>query len=286
MSSRDLFRAIGAVDPALVEAADKEAPKRRAIPVKFGWIAAAACLMIIAGIVAQRISSQPEIAMPEMTSANMISGAGPEIAMDQAFDAGPNSAASAGGITDDIWPEEAAGGDSFDTAGDYIVINELPEIVGDRIIAQLLQEDFVPMDKDEITAFYGFSFFPSNLPADLAEAEDSSYGIYKEDGGTGEIYHSANIAWYVNDDVTRQLHITIDKGKLPYTDAMLLADGSDGYEKSVINGVELLIGHSSGRFGDGLMYKAEIMYLGSGMLIFSQGLDQAEFIGVIAGILG
>ncbi|MCL2058505.1 MAG: hypothetical protein FWH01_05530, partial [Oscillospiraceae bacterium] len=124
-----------------------------------------------------------------------------------------------------------------------ININELSEISAARLIIDLKPEDFVPMDKNEIVDYYGIDFFPSTIPADMKIVEEGTYGIYKRDEGAGEVYYSANLAWYVDENVHRQLQVNIDKGKLPHSCFAYL--GTE-YEKSMINGTELLIGRSVG----------------------------------------
>ena len=163
-----------------------------------------------------------------------------------------------------------------------ININELPEITAARLVIDLRPEDFVPMSKDEIIDFYGCDFFPSAIPADMKIVEEGEYGIYKRDEGAGEVYYSANLAWYVDDNVNRQLQVNIDKGKLP--DSCFAYLGVE-YETSVINGAELLIGRSVGHFG-AERFVAEMMYAGNGLRIESSYLTQAEFVDAVTSLIG
>jgi len=165
---------------------------------------------------------------------------------------------------------------STDTAQlSAININELSEIPAARLAIDLRAEDFVPMSKDEIIDFYGFDFFPSVIPADMKIVEEGAYGIYKRDVA-GEVYYSENLAWYVDDNVNRQLQVNIDKGKLPHSCFAYL--GAE-YEKSLINGTELMIGRKDEHF------VAEMMYAGNGLRIESSNLTQAEFVDTVTSLI-
>ena len=111
----------------------------------------------------------------------------------------------------------------------------------------------------------------------LFRSEEGTYGIYRRGGGSGEVYYSANLAWYVDENVDRQLQVNVDKGKLP--DSCFAYLGVE-YETSVINGTELLIG----RRGD--HFVAEMMYAGNGLRIDSGYLTQAEFVDAVASLIG
>jgi len=162
-----------------------------------------------------------------------------------------------------------------------ININELSEITSARLAIDLRPEDFVPMNKNEIIDFYGFDFFPSTIPADMKIVEEGTYGIYKRDEGTGEVYYSVNMAWYVDDNIDRQLQVNIDKGNLPHSCFAYL--GIE-YENSVINGTELLIGRSVNHSGTEI-FVAEMMYAGNGIRIESGYLTQAEFVDAVTSLI-
>ena len=171
---------------------------------------------------------------------------------------------------------------SIDTARlSAIHINELSEITTARLAIDLRPEDFAPMSKDEMIDFYGFDFFPSAIPVDIQIVEESAYGIYKRDEGTGAVYYSANLAWYMDDNVNRQLQVTIDKGNLPHSCFAYLGAA---YEKSVINGTELLIGRSVDHSGTE-RFVAEMMYAGNGIRIESSSLTQAEFVDTVTSLI-
>jgi len=177
---------------------------------------------------------------------------------------------------------EAPDHPSTDTAQLSVInINELSEITATRLAIDLRPEDFVPMSKDEIIDFYGFDFFPSAIPADMKIVEEGAYGIFRRDEGAGEVYYSANLAWYVDDNVNRQLQVNIDKEKLPQSCFAYLGVEC---ETSMINGTELLIGRSVGHSGTE-RFVAEMMYAGNGLRIESSYLTQAEFVDAVTSLL-
>ena len=163
-----------------------------------------------------------------------------------------------------------------------IAINEVASIEIDRQMVDLHQADFVPMSKNEVIDFYGLDFFPKVIPSDMKEVEEGAFGIYRENEGVGDVYYSANLAWYVDENVSRQLQVEIDVGKLPFTDAQLI---SDGYEISVINGVTMVIKSSVDRYSGAERFVAEMIYEGNGLRVYSSNLTQLEFIGAVTSIL-
>jgi len=167
------------------------------------------------------------------------------------------------------------------TQAPIIIVNELPIMIDAARPAGLYPADFVPMNKNEVIDFYGFDFFPKSIPSDMMEVQDATYGIYKQNEGTGEVYYGVNLAWYVDENVSRELSVTIDVGRLPYTDAILLADG---HEKSVINGIELVIQRSVDSAGEE-MFVAEMMHEGNGLRVYSRNLTQTEFVDIVSSLL-
>ena len=163
-----------------------------------------------------------------------------------------------------------------------IVINEVPKISADRLNLALFGDDFVSMSKQEIIDYYGFDFFPKSIPSDMTEAPETAFGLYKRNGGTGEVYHSANLAWYINADFSRELQVEIDKGQLPLTDVAFL--GGE-HEKSNINGVDMVIKRWVDSAGE-VRFVAEMMFRGNGLRVSSRGFTQAEFIDTVSSLLG
>ncbi len=161
-----------------------------------------------------------------------------------------------------------------------IVINQIDGISADRMYICLLWEDYVPMNKEELIEYYGINVFP-DVPEDLREwdSENGSagYGIYRRDGGTGEVYHDGNVLNYSNEDFTRSINIEFSKGKLPFT---CCGDFEHYCEMSEICGVEVGIGQS-----DNGHYLVEFMYADVGFRMIIEGLSIDEIESVIESII-
>lgn len=165
-----------------------------------------------------------------------------------------------------------------------IVINsELPEnayaFVGDFYLDI---NDYVPMSKDELRAFYGTEIFP-RVPADMAEYlynSDGGYGLFRADGGTGEITHDNILIMYTNRDAGRGLEIEVSKrfryfsvnscGGTPHI--VLTGDAA----ASIINGTTVYI--SQNRFG---RYSAGFIYNDTGFSLAADGFSEEELVAVI-----
>lgn len=147
---------------------------------------------------------------------------------------------------------------------------------GEHRIALMLN-DFIEMTKDEMLSYYGINYIPT-VPGDLNLLyENRKHGIYKRNGGTGEVYWNADIVNFSNEDETRSLHLQVNKGAQVFVDWFQLK-GTES--KSCINNVEVLIGFAT----DGSYY-AEFMYKDVGFLMFSYGLTEQEFVAVISSII-
>lgn len=138
-------------------------------------------------------------------------------------------------------------------------------------------EDFVEMTKAEINDYYGVEIFPT-VPDDVKEWDDNEInGIYRKNGGTGEVYWDQTVLNYSNEDFTRGVNIEIKKGALPTMD---YGDKSLG-EKSIINNWEVAIYYCE----ENHYYHAIFMYKNVGFSVNTDGLTQDEFISVISSIL-
>ncbi len=173
-----------------------------------------------------------------------------------------------------------------------ITINtKLPENVGMSSICDFYIDinDYVPMTKDELRTFYGTEIFPK-VPDDMAEyighlgaGSSRSYGIYRANGGTGEVTHDNQLIMYVNReaDGNRSLEIEVSKkyrymsvnnfGSI-YTHDELTKDLSC----SVINGVDVYIYyHSKANY-----YAVNFIYNDTGFSIRADGFSEAEVVAV------
>lgn len=147
---------------------------------------------------------------------------------------------------------------------------------GENGIALMLN-DFVEMTKEEMLSYYGINYIPT-VPNDLNLLyENREHGIFKRNGGTGEVYWNADIVNFSNKDETRSVHLQVNKGAQVFVDWFQLK-GTEN--KSCINNVEVLIGLAT----DGSYY-AEFMYKDVGFLMFSYGLAEQEFIAVVSSII-
>lgn len=170
---------------------------------------------------------------------------------------------------------EPAENNSEPAVSDKIVVHQIDGISLDKHNICLLGDDFVQMDKPALNEYYGTNVFP-NVPKELSEWTDVRYGIYKRDGGTGEVYWDGIVINYSNEDFSRSVNVEVKKGSLPLCDYYLFDPAE---EKSVINGVEVAIGQSAE------YYLARFMFRDVGFQLVGEGLSQDEFVDVIASLI-
>lgn len=180
------------------------------------------------------------------------------------------------GIKDDTFDDK--NGESADNpaANNKIVIHSIKGESSDKMNICLLIDDFVAMTRDEMIAYYGVGYIP-DIPTDIKPWEDERSGIYRRDGGTGDVYWDADILNYSNEDFTRSVHLEVNKGNRVLQDYLYFEPTED---KSVINNSEVMIGKT-----DNGIYFAEFMYKGVGFLLNAEGVTQDEFVAIIASIL-
>ena len=157
-----------------------------------------------------------------------------------------------------------------------IVIHPITGISSEDMNICLLVDDFVPMTRDEMIDYYGVDYIP-DVPADIKPWKEERSGIYKRDGGTGDVYWDADKLNFSNEDLTRFVHLNVDKESRVFVDYFYFK-GTE--EKSVINNIEVMIGQT-----DNGIYFAEFMYKGVGFLLDADGVTQDEFVAMIASIL-
>ena len=190
----------------------------------------------------------------------------------------PNETSNAGAHLTDYTqtePTETQLG-SISPANSKITINTISGISSDRMAINLAIEDFVEMSREEMIEYYGIDCFP-DVPADIKAWEDGRLGIFKKNGGIGEVYWDQDVLNYSNQDFTRLINIEVAKGNIPFLDYSTFSVEDD---TSVINNVELKIGLTD----DGHYY-TEFMYKNVGFIISAEGLTQDEFVSVIASII-
>lgn len=152
-------------------------------------------------------------------------------------------------------------------------------------------KDYVPMTKDELRAFYGTEIFP-RVPDDMAEyvghlgaGKAALYGIYRADGGTGDVTHDNLLIIYTNreSEEGRTLEIEISK-KYRYMSVNNWGSVQSHvtltkeFPCSVINGTEVFIYQNMNAGG---RYEVVFIYNDVGFSISADGLSENELIGVI-----
>lgn len=161
-----------------------------------------------------------------------------------------------------------------------IIINEIDGISSNRYYFALMWDDFVPMSEAELNEYFGMDVFPEvpeDLGAEWSDREGTQRGIYRRDGGTGEVYHDQQVLNWSNEDFSRSVNIELRKGAMPFSCfAVLTAE----YEPSIINNVEVGIGQTD----DGI-YLVEFMHRDVGFRMIVEGLTQEELVEVIASLI-
>lgn len=160
-----------------------------------------------------------------------------------------------------------------------IVINELEEIPADQeMLFALWTEDHITMTSEELNEYYGTNVFPT-VPSDFT-LQKGYYGIYKREGGTGELYWDVNKIQFSPERARRWIAVNVQKGVIP-VDFMGVFNNPE--EKSVINNVEVGIGRIVDEYAD--IYYAEFMYKNVGFKICADSVTEEELISIIASLL-
>ena len=160
----------------------------------------------------------------------------------------------------------------------HIVINEIEDTANSLMYFALMGDDFVSMTEDELRDYFGTEFVPE-VPEDLAALRrEKQQGIYRRDGGTGEIYHDEQRLEWVTEDYSRGISVTVRKDRLPYQFFALLSQ--EEMETSEICGVEVSIGRTE--YGTWL---AEFLYNDVGFRICADGLTQEELVAVVESLI-
>lgn len=168
---------------------------------------------------------------------------------------------------------------SEEPSKNVIVINELEDIPADsNYLFALHTKDRIEMTPDELNEYYGTNVFPT-VPSDFT-LQEGFYGIYKHEGGTGELYWDGNKIQYSPERARRWIAVNVQKGTIP-VDFMGVFNDPEG--KSVINNVEVGIGRKVDEYAD--IYYAEFMYKNVGFKICADSVTEEEFVTIIASLL-
>jgi hypothetical protein len=161
-------------------------------------------------------------------------------------------------------------------ANNTIVIHSIDGVSSGIMNIALHTNDFVEMTRQEMVAYYGVDYFPE-VPLDIPLRENHRTGIYRRNGGTGEVYWDQNALEYTNVDFTRMVGVSVNKGNRVFQQ-FLFFEGTE--EKSVINNMEILIGLTEEGY-----YYSEFMLGDVGFLVSAYGVTEAEFVAIIASVL-
>jgi hypothetical protein len=157
-----------------------------------------------------------------------------------------------------------------------IVIHSIDGISSGIMNIALHGNDFVEMTRQEMVGYYGVDYFPE-VPADIPPMENHVTGIFRRNGGSGEVYWDQNQLDYANADFTRTVTLSVNKGNRVFQQ-FLFFEGTE--EKSVINNMEILIGLTEEGY-----YYSEFMLGDVGFLVSAYGVTEAEFVAIIASVL-
>lgn len=157
-----------------------------------------------------------------------------------------------------------------------IVVHNIDGTSSEIMNIALMRDDFVEMSWEEMIAYYGVDY-SLEVPADIPLIENDRTGIYRRDGGTGDVYWDQNQLTYTNADYTRMVGVSVNKGNRVYQQ-FLFFEGTE--ERSVINNIEILIGLTDEGY-----YYAEFMLGDVGFLVSAYGVTENEFVAIIASVL-
>lgn len=159
-----------------------------------------------------------------------------------------------------------------------IYIHEIEDTSNSLMYIALWRDDFISMTEAELEDYYGTRFVPE-VPEDLVELRREAHlGIYRRNGGTGEIYHDEQRLEWVTEDYSRGICVTVRKDRLPYQFFALLTQ--EEMETSEIRGVEVSIGQTE--YGNWL---AEFLYNEVGFRIWADGLTLDELVAVVESLI-
>ncbi len=157
-----------------------------------------------------------------------------------------------------------------------IVIHSIDGVSSAIMNIALHTNDFVEMTRQEMVEYYGVDYFPE-VPADIPLIENDRTGIYRRNGGAGDVYWDQNQLTYTNADYTRMVGVSVNKGNRVFQQFVCFK-GTE--EKSVIDNMEVLIGLTNEGY-----YYAEFMLGDVGFLVSGYGVTEAEFVSVLASLI-
>lgn len=248
---------------SLLERRDRytaEQEKRRKILTRTVTSACCACLAVLAGFCVYKA-----YVAPEQSDVPYPSGTIDEINGEPSHNNKPER-------TDALCPGETL---EEPPTNDKIVINQIDRVSEDKFSnICLFWDDFAAMDKEELNDYYGVNIFPA-VPDDIKEWEEQNLGIFRRNGGRGEVYWDGLAINYSNEDFSRSVTVDVVKGE-PFCDILL----EEALQKSTVNGIETALAQSD----DGY-YHAQFKYRGVGFSVLAKGLTQDEFVAVVQSLI-
>lgn len=154
-----------------------------------------------------------------------------------------------------------------------IHINRIPSIPMAKSNIALFKNDYISMSREELCTYYVINVFP-DVPKDLKQPDQASYGIYRRNSGSGSIYFDQNGIQFSNENNRRSVNVEMSKVNLPLTD--VAAFDVKNPVTSDINGTKAYIFDTK----EG-QYYAAFSYQKVNFRIFAEGLSQKELISVL-----
>ena len=175
----------------------------------------------------------------------------------------------------DVFDETMSETDAPTAPASKIIFNELGGRTEQIMNIALMSKDFVEMTNEELIAYYGVDFFPA-LPEGMKQTSTDGCGIFKRNGGTGEVYWDADRRSYESSDGSKWVCVNVDKNNRVFQQFLMFRPTDN---ISVINGIEVMLGITE----DNVLY-TEFMHKGAGFLISAEGLTQDEFTAVVTSL--
>ncbi len=160
---------------------------------------------------------------------------------------------------------------------DRIIIHSINNLTADRLLLDLKEEDYIEISREELIEYYGVDYIP-DVPNDMKPwPNEESGGVFKRNGGIGEVYWDQNLLNFSSDDFKRNVHLEVRKNGFPLLDYLHFKEND---KTSVISGTEVLIGLTESGY-----YYARFMYQDVGFVLDANGVSQDEFISIIRSLL-
>lgn len=206
------------------------------------------------------------VCLAALTGFGILNAPGPEQTLDDALYPG---------IDDTIDPDELT---STPATSNKIIINQIEAApTYDYSLWALMLDDFVELNSAQLLDYFQINIFPE-VPEDLKLWEDQRMGLFRKNGGTGEVYWEQVDLQFSNTDYSRMIHLSAQSEVIFSQFDLFFFTVSESL--STINGTEVAIG----LFNNGDYY-AEFMYRDVCFRLSSEGLTQDEFVAVISSLI-